>query len=103
MKQKYFIGTKPGITRYQILHKEDCPFLSEAGMKICLGRFLSMNDALAAVRKSHKKITVCRFCSGIHLSQRKYNLVTETTGELNLTLSEIPFLDFTDMFVYCLN
>jgi hypothetical protein len=69
MAAMYYIDTKPRANGSYYVHSEECPFLSSPGNRICLGKFLTPEEAVEEGGKRFKNLVRCRFC--LHEDQAK--------------------------------
>jgi len=72
MKAKYYIGERRNIDGNHVLHKEECPFLTDTDKAINLGMCHSPQMARNLGKLLFKKIDVCLFCcKEFHDQKRK--------------------------------
>ena len=62
MEAMFFIGTRPHANGRYYIHSEGCPLLPSPGKRICLGTFLSPEEALEEGKKYFNSACCCRFC-----------------------------------------
>jgi hypothetical protein len=98
MGTKYFIGIKPGLNESHPVHKEDCPFMPDEGMRIPLGTFKSSYEAFEEGRKYFPGPCSCRFCLKEHREKNIRALpgfhadLNFITSDLVTATCESPFL-----------
>jgi hypothetical protein len=62
MATLFYIGTRPqGNGRY-IVHTKDCPLLPSPGKRLCIGTFLSPEDAVEEGKMHFDNTGYCPFC-----------------------------------------
>ena len=101
MKQNYYISIKERLNGDHLVHRQDCPFLSERKDMILLGSFMSVSEALIRGMSRFRKVGRCPFCSGYHTSNASC-LAGQKDNE-KLTLSAVRKQSDYDYMVYCIN
>lgn len=71
MFEKYYVSIYPQTNGYHPVHKENCPFLPEAGKRIFLGKFMNPRDALEESKKYFSRSNICLFCSKEYEDKKK--------------------------------
>jgi len=71
MISKYYVAIRPQTNKHHAVHKEDCPFLPDAGKRIYLGMFNSDKDALTEGQRHFIRTKCCLFCSKEYQPERK--------------------------------
>ena len=59
---RYYITIKCRTNDKHAIHKENCPFITDDEKMICLGHFISSDDAKAEAHKHFDHSHCCRFC-----------------------------------------
>ncbi len=75
---RYYITIKCRTNDKHAIHKESCPFISDDEKLICLGHFISSDDARAEAHKHFDHSQCCRFCIPEDKEEFAENLFSST-------------------------
>ena len=65
MEPMFYIGIRPHANGRYYIHADDCPLLPSPWKRICLGTFMSPEEALEEGEKYFKNACCCSFCLGV--------------------------------------